>query len=154
MAKHAVEEIEKKVHIIKLVCLNCGSKKPSVVPNVKTGYGGIKCNHCQKYDNFYSEYDSDGFHYSLVTTHCVDFMGFKTQASYLLFCNNALEVCKFFQQIECSHQMAKNIFALLKISAEPISAYYSVNLTEKEKEEQIAKEFKFSKQLKKILKQK
>ena len=144
----------RKTTAVRIKCMKCDTALIAPIPNVKQGFGAIRCQQCGMFDYFYGEYIIEDENYSWVTIKTLEEeTGYSCKVSYILKCKNARQVVELFQDNVCKSQMiVKNVFNGLGILAEGDGQrLYSILLDEKEKEKQATLEKKLMKQLKSII---
>jgi hypothetical protein len=150
---HEDEEVKKKTSIplIRITCNNCGDSRPSIFPDPKEGYGGVRCHSCNKFDNFCSTFKIEDKKISWITVPYFE-LNDESKVSFLVKNDKPSSIQSFFKNNQCSLSEIKNIFIELGIlDFERTQKHYSVIKNAKDTEEQKEKENKLSKQLKKII---
>lgn len=158
MAKKKDEQELNKIKntLVKLNCGKCNAVKNTTYPNPSTGYGGIKCQSCNTFDDFYGEYIKEGKNYSWVSLYNYYKENTSAKAAmkniFILECKNAKQIYDFFKENQYSPSETNNAIAQLGISLSNLKEYYPNTSSNEEIELQKKNEVKITKQIKKLMK--
>lgn len=158
MAKRKEEKELNKIKntLVKLNCGKCGATRNTTYPDPNSGVGGTRCNSCNTFDDFYTEYTHNGDHYSWVTVYNYynedDSPKNVMKSTFILKCNNAKQIYNFFKENKYTFSEINNVVSKLGINYSTLKEYYPQTSSEEEINKQKKNEEKLTRHLKKLIK--